>query len=274
MSSNKSDAALEGRAADIPLATRLAPAREGVKLWLNRARWLVVLGGLLAGLVSFGIGEAIYEIIPTETVPVNVHGSQMMVVGRATSTVATARNGALTFGVLGLCLGGCLGLVGGLVRRSTFGAVTGGIVGSVLGLALGAGVSLVLLPRFVSMRLDYFEYDLLISLIMHGLIWGLLGAASGWAYAIGLGELRRSGRAMTAGLVGAVLGAVSYELIGALFFNGAETDEPISETWPTRMMARILVTVGTALAIALLLSDPPKDAVGHQTEFVTPTPEI
>jgi hypothetical protein len=273
MSANESDAAPEGLAADVALPAKLAAASEGAKTWLGRVRWLAVLGGLLAGLLSFGIGEAIYEIIPAETVAVNLHGSNMMVVGRATSTVATARNGALTFGVLGLCLGGCLGLVGGLARRSTSGAVTGGIFGSVLGMALGAGVSLAVLPRFVAMRLDYFEYDLIISLVMHALIWGSLGAAAGLAYAVGLGELRLSGRTTTAGLVGGVLGALAFELIGAVFFAAAETDEPISETWPTRLMARLFVTVGTAAAIALLMPNPPKDVVGHQTELVTPPPE-
>jgi hypothetical protein len=265
VNSNESNAAPEGPVFDI---------RPDAKSAVARARWLVVLGGLLAGLVSFGIGEAVYEIIPTGKVEVNLMGTKTMTVDRGTSMVADARNGALTFAVLGLCLGGCLGLAGGLARRSTSGALTGGMVGSTLGIALGAGVSLALLARFISMRYNYFEYDLLISLLMHGLIWGLLGAAAGLAYAVGLGELRLSGRAVTAGLVGAVLGTVAFELIGAVFFNAAETDEPISETWQTRLMARLLVTVATALAIALLLPDPPKAVVGYQTKLAPPPPEI
>ena len=35
---------------------------------------------------------------------------------------------------------------------------------------------------------------------------------------------------MTAGLVGGVLGAVAFEMIGAVFFDVAETGELISET--------------------------------------------
>jgi hypothetical protein len=258
VNSNESNAAPEVPVFDV---------RRDAKSAVARARWLVVLGGLLAGLVSFGIGEAIFEIIPTGTVMVDLSGAKAMVVRRGTSTVADARNGALTFAVLGLCLGGCLGLAGGLARRSTSGALNGGLVGSVLGIALGGGVSLALLARFISMRLDYFEYDLLISLVMHGLIWGLLGAAAGLAYAVGLGELRLSGRAVTAGLVGAVLGAVAFELIGAVFFDAAETDQPISETWPTRLLARLLVTVGTAVAIALLLPDRQKTWSGTRRSW-------
>jgi len=61
------------------------------------------------------------------------------------------------------------------------------------------------------------------------LIWGLLGASAGLAFAVGLGERRRLGRALIAGLVGAVLGAVAFEFIGAVFFTLAETEEPISK---------------------------------------------
>jgi hypothetical protein len=139
--------------------------------------------------------------------------------------------------------------------------VAGGLLGAVLGLALGGGVSLALLPWFLDWRLDYSDYDLIISLVMHGLIWGLAGAAAGLAFAIGLREIRLCGRTLTAGWMGAVLGAVAFELIGAMFFATAGTDEPISLTWATRLMARLLVTVGAAVAIIVLLPAPrPADA--------------
>src|SRR5262249_54766424 len=159
--------------------------------------------------------------------PQDLMGNTVMVVSRATSTVADARNGAVAFGALGLCLGGCLGIAGGLARHSRAGAITGGLVGSLLGLALGTGVSLALLPQFISMRYDHFEYDLIIAMTMHGLIWGLLGAAAGLAFAVGLGEPGLHGRSLVAGLVGAVLGAMAFEVIGALVFPGANTNYPI-----------------------------------------------
>ncbi len=233
-----------------PPGTVADPGRYG------RARWLAILAGLLAGLVAFGIGEATYELIPAEKVAQNLMGSIVMVGNRATNTVADARNGAIAFGVLGLCLGGCLGIAGGLARRSGAGAVTGGLIGSLLGLALGAGISLAVLPKFISMRYDYFEYDLIIAMVMHSLIWGLLGAAAGLAFAVGLGESRSAGRSLVAGWVGAVLGALAFELIGAMVFPSANTNYPISETWPTRLMARLLVSVGAALTVALLVPGP------------------
>jgi hypothetical protein len=142
-----------------------------------------------------------------------------------------------------------------------------------LGLALGAGVSLALLPWFITMRYQYFDYDLILSVLMHGLIWGLLGAAAGLAFAVGLGESRLRARALVAGFVGAVLGAIAFDLVGAVFFPMAETDEPISETWPTRLLARLLVTVATAIAVILLLPEPRPIQPAHRLDPVTPAPE-
>jgi len=273
VNSNESNAAPEGLAADVPSDAKSATAAERARAGLGRAQWLVVIAGLLAGLVSFAIGEAVHEIIPAAKEEVNLMGNKSMVVNRSTSMAADARNGALTFALLGLCLGGCLGLAGGLARRSTSGAVTGSMVGSLFGIALGAGVSLALLPRCLAMRYEYFKYDLLISLVMHGLIWGLLGAAAGLAYAVGIGKPRLSGQAVTAGFTGAVLGAVVFELVGSAFCEAARTGEVISGSWQTRLMARLLVTLGTAVVIALLLPDSPKNAVSHQTKLGTATPE-
>src|SRR5262249_18459101 len=153
---------------------------------LGRARWLAILAGLLAGLVAFGIGEETYELIRPEKVAQNLVGSIVMVADRATNTVADTRNAALAFAALGACLGGCLGGAGGLAGRSRVGAVRGGLLGVFLGLALGAGASLALVPWFIKGRYDFFEYDLLIAMMMHVVIWGLLGAAAGLAFAVGL----------------------------------------------------------------------------------------
>ena len=130
-------------------------------------------------------------------------GTKIRVATRATSAVATARNGAVGFGILGACLGGCMGIAGGLSRRSPAGAAGGGVLGAVLCMTLGACVSWVALPRFIAARQDYIEYDLIISLAMHLSICGLIGAAAGLAFAVGLGEPRLCGRILAAGLLGA-----------------------------------------------------------------------
>jgi hypothetical protein len=239
---------------DSPGAPRTSGAMAGARG--GRAPWLLASAGLAAGLVAFGLGEATYGIVPAEKVRQVMGGTPVLMPNQKTRIVADAANGAVAFGVLGLCLGGCLGIAGGLARRSSIGAVSGGLLGAILAGALGLGVSWMLLPRFLSLRFAYFDYDLEISGAMHGLIWGLLGAVAGLAFAVGRGEFRLIGRALAAGLAGAVLGTIAYEVIGASFFTMDKTGEPVSESLTTRLMARLFVTVGTAVLVALVLSEP------------------
>jgi hypothetical protein len=248
-----------------------APGRGADWIGFGRAQWIDVLAGLFAGLIAFGFGEAVYEIIPAANATHTMGGSRVMMPNRDTRILADARNGAVTFGVLGLCLGGCLGLAGGLVGRSPARMAIGGLLGAVLGAGLGVGLSLALLGPALRMRDVYFDYDLLISVAMHGLIWGSLGAAAGLAFAAGMGDWRRAGRYVIGGLVGAILGTLIYEAIGAAIFSSANTGEVISTTMETRFMARLLVTAGTALMVALLLPGPPAAAGASPGGTVTPT---
>jgi hypothetical protein len=167
--------------------------------------------------------------------------------------VAATKNAALAFGVLGLCLAGSLGAAGGLARRPASSPTRGSLVGALLGLALGAGAPIGVLPFSMRAQLDYPEHDLILSLTAHALMWGLLGASAGLAFATGLGERRLIGSAVMAGCAGAVLGAITFELIGGMFFGLAETTHPISATPLTRLLARLLVTVGAATAVTMIL---------------------
>ena len=178
--------------------------------WLKRARWLAALAGVLAGLISFGVGEAIYKLIPAQLMRVPASGGFVIAPTAATQAVADTRNAALAFGVLGSSLGGCLGIAGGLARRSGFGSIAAGLFGAMLGAALPAGISMASIIPFANAQIHYSEYDLFISMAMHGLIWGLAGAAAGLAFAFGLGRPRLCVGAATAGLVGAVIGAVAF----------------------------------------------------------------
>jgi len=234
----------------------------------------VILGGLLAGLLAFGLGEPLYKVIPPELVPRDLMGTKIMVPSPETQSVAATKNAALAFGVLGLCLVGSLGIAGGLARRPASSPVRGGLVGAVLGLALGAGTPIGLLPLFLQAQQDYPEHDLILSLAAHALIWGLLGASAGLAFAIGLSQRQLCGQAFMAGLAGAVLGAITFELIGGTFFGLAETAKPISATWPTRLMARLFVTVGTATAVAMILPNKTMDRGRAQKTKIEPVPSL
>jgi hypothetical protein len=78
----------------------------------SRERWLVALGGVLAGLAAFGIGEATYQIFQTVLVEQSLQGTKIWVPSLATTSAAVAKNGALAIGTLGVCLGLCLGAAG------------------------------------------------------------------------------------------------------------------------------------------------------------------
>jgi hypothetical protein len=224
--------------------------------WFGRARWLLLTAGLLAGLAAFAIGERTRTLIPVEKVQQNLMGSVVNVVNLDTTAVAWRRNGSLTFGALGICLGLGLGVAGGLARRSAGGSVTGGLLGTILGAALGGGVSWVLLPRFIDAEYQNTEYELFISMGMHALLWGLAGAAGGLAFAMGLGKPRFGPMGLLVGLLGAALGAMTYEMIGAVFFDSAKPGEPVSQAAIARLLACLLVTLGAAIAVALALPEP------------------
>ena len=252
MSSNVTDAP-ENRPTPGTSQAEPPPAPHEANDRFNQARLWLALAGLVAGLVAFGIGETIYELIPAKKVEIPTMGQIVIGPNEETSNVAATRNAALTFGVLGVCLGGLLGIAGGLARRSVSAAVAAGLLGSILGLALAAGAGFALLPYFLKALPNHPDYDLILSMIMHGSIWGLTGAAAGLAFAVGLGDRRLFVRALAAGFMGAVLGAIVFDLIGGLLFPLASTGQPISTTWPTRLMARLMVTVATAAVVVVQL---------------------
>ena len=217
--------------------------------------WLVALAGLAAGLAAFGFGEATYNIIPARRIMLNTMGTILPAVTPEHQMAAAVRNAALAFAVLGGCLGGCLGVAGGLSRRSSRATAAAGLLGLLLAAGLAGGVSLGTLKAFAVARVMHSDYDMPLSMAMHGLIWGLSGAAAGLAFAVGLGgrRLLAIGLALTAGFIGAVLGAIAFDLVGAGLFSLAETGEPISATWASRLAARLLVALATAAGVILIL---------------------
>jgi hypothetical protein len=225
-------------------------------------RWVVALGGLVAGLAAFGIGEATSELIPPETVLRRVQGGTATTLSRSTPRVVT-RNGARTSGILGACLGGCLGIAGGVAGRSARAAMIWGSVGAVLGLTLGVGLSFAVYPLYFWAGTRYSLDEMIGSIALHSLIWAPLGAAAGLAFALGFGERRLVGRTLAAGLMGALLGAVALDLIGALLFPMVRTADPVAETWSVRLTARLLVSLTTALFVILNLCEPRSGRLAH-----------
>src|SRR5262245_38814655 len=127
MSANSRDSGPESPAGPAPHDQDAAPA--DTPGWLDRTRRLVMLAGVLAGLIAFGVGEATYKLIPGKIVAIPTMGTIVYAPTAATQAVADVRNAALAYGVLGFCLGGCLGIAGGLARRQPAATVTAGLIG-------------------------------------------------------------------------------------------------------------------------------------------------
>ena len=145
----------------------------------SAARPLAVIGGIVAGAVAFGTGEATSELVPADTVHFDFSATSERR-SRGIPARVVQRTTALAYGILGLCLGGCLGIAGGVARQKAAASLTGGLVGAVLGAVLGGAATLWLLPSFLALRHDHQNLDMIIGMLIHGVIWGPLGAAAGW----------------------------------------------------------------------------------------------
>jgi hypothetical protein len=214
--------------------------------------------GLLAGVASWLIGELVCNAFKP---PLQIHHVMGQVIKKATfedQSAADFRNATLAFTVLGGLMGAALGMAGGLARKSTVAGSMAAAVGVVLGSLMGAGASLGLLPvyfRALDVAQEELSHDLVLPLVIHGGIWAACGLAGGVAFGLGL----RTGVvqiAMTGigGLIGAALGAGIYELIGAMVFADDMTTRPLSLSWSTRLLARLLVATLAAVTAAAFVS--------------------
>jgi hypothetical protein len=213
----------------------------------------IAAAGLLAGLIAFGLGELVYRHFDPELVAHALGGNQVMRPTMETKAASDARNSATAFGMLGGVIGLFLGLAGGLARRSIGSAAKAGCVGLVLGVTVGAVLPLVLIVPYLRMLNRRTADDLFLSLGLHAMLWGPLGAVGGLAFGIGRGRSGQTLRLMVGGLMGAIVGTIAYDAIGGAVTPLAGTADAISSTWPTRLLARLLVAIGAAVAIDLTI---------------------
>ena len=215
--------------------------------------------GLLAGVASWLIGELARDTFRPPLYQQNVMGHVLMKATFADQSSADFRNATLAFAVLGGFMGGVLGIAGGLAaRRSTAAGTMAAAVGVVFGSLVGAICSLGLLPvyfRALDVAQEQLSRDLVLPLMIHSGIWAACGLAAGIVFGLGLGvgmaQVARSG---IGGLIGAALGACIYELTGAMVFADHMTTNPLSLTWSTRLLARLLVATLSAVMAAVFVS--------------------
>jgi hypothetical protein len=213
----------------------------------------IAAAGLLAGLIAFGLGELVYGRFAPELVGQSLGGNQVMRPTLETKAASDARNSATAFGLLGGVLALFLGLAGALEHRSIGSAAKAGCVGLVLGATVGAVLPLVLVVPYHGMLARRTADDLFLSLGLHATLWGPLGAVGGLAFGIGRGHAGQTLRLIIGGLAGVIVGTIAYDAIGGAVTPMAATGDAISTTWPTRLLARLLVAIGAAVAIDLTI---------------------
>ncbi|MGC8643419.1 MAG: hypothetical protein ACP5XB_26475 [Isosphaeraceae bacterium] len=220
--------------------------------------WKLTLAlALLAGAAAWWVGEAYLDYFK----PSQAASSQRFdfTALNKEKAVANAYNGTLAFGALGGFVGLALGLAGGFSRRPGGSPLLGAIVGLALGVAAGALPSLEIMPwQWRHRSDDPSSTQLLIPLLMHLGLWSGAGLAGGLAFGLGAGAkkpLRLAGTAIS-GLLGAMLGTLVFEIIGAGFFPLASTTLPFSDTALTRLLARLCVAgfIGAVMILPRLTS--------------------
>jgi hypothetical protein len=223
-------------------------------------RWTLALAaGLVAGLAAWIGGEACLDRIKPPRHAVNSKGLVLNVAGRPEIAVADAKNAAVAFALLGAALGMGLGIAGGLTRQSVRSAAGAALVGLIVGTAGVAVMSLTLFPRYNDYKArnpDEAAQDLVFPFFVHAGVWCVVGASAGLAYGLGLGKRRSLARIALGGVLGAALGTIAYELIGAAAFPAAQTSRFVSTTWETRLFARLAVTVFAAAGVAMAAGEP------------------
>jgi hypothetical protein len=231
-------------------------AKLPARLWI----WALV-AGLAAGSVASIGGEKGYKWFkpvlkyPDNWAQISMYDRPGIEYGliRKERTKVESKNTAIAYGLLGAALGAALGLVGGLSRHSARSGLIAALVGAIAGGAIGAIMSAVLVPVFYRMHDP--ETGMMLALMVHAGIWVPIGATSGLALGLGLGNPRAIVLTLIGGLAGAALGTMAFEVINALAIPDARLDMPIPELRSSRILAAFSVAVFTSLGAALGLQE-------------------
>ena len=218
---------------------------------------LALVAGVLSGLAAWLAWEAVSGYFAPQSEVVVILGTAQSIVTPTGRVRAGIRGGAVAAAILGAAMGLALGLAGGFARRTARSGLVAGLAGAVLGTLGGISAARVLLPVFYREE-SPISGDLLLPLLTQGGVWIVVGAAGGLALGLGLGSFSLAFRAGLGGLLGAAIGATAFEAVGAFVFPHDETDQPVSKTWVTRLILRLLIAVLAATGAALAIQTGPR----------------
>jgi hypothetical protein len=226
----------------------------------SRAVSLWALGaGAGAALVSWLLIEATRDSFKPTGTTTRFGSFTFLIPGWQERSTAVTRNAALALGLTGAIVGLAMGLAGGLARRSARAGVVAALLGLVLGAAAGAGTALAAVPLATHVHErdpGNMSVEMASSLLVHGLPWAAVGAVGGLAFGIGLGGRAQVGRGLLGGLLGAVAGALLYEVIGALAWPDTKIIDPIAASLGIRLLAQVLAVILAAAGVAAMVPDP------------------
>ena len=222
-----------------------APAISPLRLGL-----MALTAGLAAGGASWFVGESFVDRFKPEMHSVEKYGVTNQLPTAESLVSCEINNAALAFAILGGMLGAALGCSGGLARANVLAAGTASGAGLALGVVAGVLAPFFLVPVFHN-HFDMVGQGLAVPLLMHGGIAAAIGAVAGLALGFGLGGWHRVTRCFVGGLVGGILGAMFYEVAGAVLFPLDKTYQPLSESSSSRLLARLLIAFGVAVGAIL-----------------------
>lgn len=221
---------------------------------LSASSWILLATlAVFSGVAIWAIAEPLRARYQGKASVVQTQSGPSLQVRDEDQAIADTMNGMLFAGIAGGLLGAVLGIAGGGIRRSWGAGLFGAVLGGMLGAALGAAASRVLLPVYFGQVADpeaKLSGELMASLMTRAGIWGAIGLAAGMALASGMGRWDRLAMAMVSALIGGMMAAAFYEIVGAAAFPSFKTSQPIASHWAPRLMAALAIAVGVTLMAA------------------------
>jgi hypothetical protein len=212
------------------MATRNHETVSGRTLWVP-----VLLAATLAAVFAWLVGESGLARVAPEQADVMLMGVKLHDVTPETVRAAELRSTAIVFAAFGGLLALATGAAGGLVCRSPQKGAAAG---------LATAVALPLYSRLVADGTS----ESLTALVAHAGIWVPIGAVAGLALGAGVGGWGRVLRPAAGAAAGALLGAVAFDVVGALAFPLDGTTGPVSTSALSRLAARLFAAIPAAAA--------------------------